>query len=432
MRIASITIGTIAILLSHSQVFAFSVDDCVQDCWRSVQSRGVTNSGMMNICSQECYDQQDLERKHQQEDYDAYIRQYEQNKDLHQQELELEKLKLENEKMREERERQNRESDTRSYQQLLDILRETTRCPRNSRGMTAAEKENSPGYGCVCMEGFAYEARTKSCMKPSLIHKQPFSAKSSSSSVFSKKLYHGNEQQWNEYERSRKKREAERAERNIPNATGIRSRLTKESRDLTTGGNTNKVPKAVPHDVPKDAWFHDVVQKFVDEDLIFEGLSFEPEKDARRGDFIDILVRKRVGNDFTSSKVQSFVDVPPESQYFRSLQRAGQEGWVTGDGKCYKTSKPCNANPYAEINRAEAAALIIRAFDLQEGVETPDFDDVPEDAWFRGGIRSAASHCILRGDKGKKRVRPSDKLNRAEMVVMINRASQGLKYPNCD
>jgi hypothetical protein len=283
------------------------------------------------------------------------------------------------------------------------------------------------------MEGFAYDARTKGCMKPSLIHKQESSsAKSSSSSVFSKKLFQGNEQQWNEYERSRKKRETERAERNRPNATGIRSRLTKENRDITTGVNTNKVLKRVPHDVPKDAWFHDVVQKFVGEELIYEDLSFEPEKDSRRGDFIDILVRKRLGNDFVSSRVQSFDDVSLGSEYFSSMQRAGQEGWVTGDGKCYKTSKPCNANPYADINRAEAAALIIRAFGLQEGTDTPDFDDVPEDAWFRVGIRSAASHCILRGDKGKRGVRPSDKLNRAEMVVMINRASQGLKYPNCD
>jgi len=124
----------------------------------------------------------------------------------------------------------------------------------------------------------------------------------------------------------------------------------------------------------------------------------------------------------------SFDDVP--GQYQTAFEIAALKGWVKGERDCYGKS-PCNGRPERPINRAEAAALIIRAHDLRSGNEAPQFADASSGEWYAESIRTAASRCILKGDNGTGRVRPADNLNRAEMVVMLARVGAGLTYPNC-
>lgn len=117
-----------------------------------------------------------------------------------------------------------------------------------------------------------------------------------------------------------------------------------------------------------------------------------------------------------------FGDVPSGEWYAIHMVRAAEEGWLRGDDDCFAREDAfCTARPADPITRAEAAAVLIRAFgyDVQAGTAT--FDDVPEDAWYAGIVATAERLCLLRGDEGTRSVRPDDPVNRAEFVTMLHR-----------
>ena len=187
---------------------------------------------------------------------------------------------------------------------------------------------------------------------------------------------------------------------------------------------------AFPSDVSRDTWYGDTIESFVSSGYISETQPFRPTHNATRGEFVDLIVKMLGGAVHAPFSTQSFDDVPTSKAYFNVFEEAGLMGWLKGTDSCYGTH-PCTANPNGLINRAEASALIIRAFGLSEGKNTPSFNDNPSSKWFAIPINSAASLCILQGDAGGKRVRPADNLIRAEMVTMLKRVIQKLQYPNC-
>jgi hypothetical protein len=99
---------------------------------------------------------------------------------------------------------------------------------------------------------------------------------------------------------------------------------------------------------------------------------------------------------------------------------------LTGSG-----SQQCLARPLDPISRAEAAAIIRRAFGTVPLDRAPVFSDNPQEQWFFTVVQAAADHCILRGDPDTGKVRPLDLLNRAEMVVMLFRIDRAGTYPDC-
>lgn len=188
----------------------------------------------------------------------------------------------------------------------------------------------------------------------------------------------------------------------------------------------------VPPDVPPDAWYGGALSQLIAESDINVSDAFRPSDLATRGEFVQLLVNSMdiplsiIAN--AGLKQASFDDV--SGRYQNAFEKAAIKGWVKGDGDCYRRH-PCYAGPDRNINRAEAAALLMRAHDMQSTGDAPEFADVASEDWFADTIRKAASHCVLQGDAGTGRVRPADTLNRAEMVVMIARASKGITYPNC-
>lgn len=187
---------------------------------------------------------------------------------------------------------------------------------------------------------------------------------------------------------------------------------------------------AAPIDVPSDAWFSPTVSNFIDAGYFDGQKAFRPEQKATRGEFIELLVNMLGGPTHAPFSEQSFDDVSKDHPLFDYFEEAGLQGWMKGSGSCYG-SHPCFANPNNPINRAEAAALLIRAFSLKEAGEAPTFEDNPAGNWFTDPIRAAASLCILRGDAEQPRVRPADNMNRAEMVAMAERVLMHLSYPSC-
>ena len=181
-------------------------------------------------------------------------------------------------------------------------------------------------------------------------------------------------------------------------------------------------------DVPAGVWYESAVDAFVDAGYLDAAQTkFRGTDNANRAEFIKLVVELNGGVINSAPATPSFDDVATGAWYYKYFEEAGKEGWVRGDGSCYG-KHPCYARPSANINRAEAAAIIVRAFGLESAGAAPQFSDNPSGQWYTSDIQTAADHCVLQGDDSTSRVRPSDNMNRAEMVVMLHRVDQGLTY----
>lgn len=184
-------------------------------------------------------------------------------------------------------------------------------------------------------------------------------------------------------------------------------------------------------DVPAGVWYEDAVAAFVDAGYLDSSQTrFRGGDNANRAEFVKLVVELNGGILSTAPSVPSFDDVAPGAWYYGYFEEAGKEGWVTGDGKCYG-SNPCYARPGDNINRAEAASIIVRAFGLDWTGEAPKFVDNASGQWYTDAIQTAADHCVLQGDDSTGRVRPADNMNRAEMVVMLHRVDMNMSYSEC-
>lgn len=197
---------------------------------------------------------------------------------------------------------------------------------------------------------------------------------------------------------------------------------------FTPSGGASTSNGNLPPDVGSADWFSSAIGEFTAAGHISPNASFRPGDMATRAEFIDLLIKAK-GGIRGQYQSPSFSDVPLSSPYFAAFEEAGVNGWVKGSGDCYGR-KPCNAKPNDRVNRAEAAALLNRAFGLASLNEAPAFSDNTEGAWFYDAIRTAADHCVLKGDANTGRVRPGDPMNRAEMAVMISRITKGQTYRN--
>lgn len=181
-------------------------------------------------------------------------------------------------------------------------------------------------------------------------------------------------------------------------------------------------------DVPAGVWYEDAVDAFTDAGYLDSSQTrFRGGDNANRAEFTKLVVELNGGILGTPPAVPSFDDVLAGAWYYGYMEEAGKEGWVKGDNNCYG-SHPCYARPSANINRAEAAALIVRAFGLDATGDAPSFVDVPSGQWYTSVVQTAADHCVLQGDDSTGRARPSDFMNRAEMVVMLYRVDMGLTF----
>lgn len=181
-------------------------------------------------------------------------------------------------------------------------------------------------------------------------------------------------------------------------------------------------------DVPSGIWYEDAVSSFTDAGYLDASQTrFRGNDKANRAEFVKLIVELNGGILSTPPAVKSFDDVASSAWYYGYFEESGKEGWVRGDENCYG-KRPCYARPAANINRAEAAALIVRAFALDATGDAAQFVDNPSGQWYTDAIQTAADHCVLQGDDSTGRVRPSDNMNRAEMVVMLHRVDQGLTY----
>ena len=203
------------------------------------------------------------------------------------------------------------------------------------------------------------------------------------------------------------------------------------------GGGTS-VPGALPStgsqsngsfsDVPPGSYYEQAVNDFIRNGFLDTADSrFRPGDNALRSELAKLIVEMNGGVLHTPPATPSFDDVQAGAWYYQYFEDAGSRGWIHGDNNCYG-SHPCTGRPGSTINRAEAAAMMIRMFNYEATTGAPKFTDVPGGAWYASVVQAAADHCILQGDAGSTRVRPAASMNRAEMIAMLWRAYKDMSY----
>lgn len=180
-------------------------------------------------------------------------------------------------------------------------------------------------------------------------------------------------------------------------------------------------------DVPTGAYYEGAASALLESGALEEQPYLRPSDLATRAELVKLLVRVH-DEPLAYPSTSSFNDVSKSAWYFPYFEAAARAGWVHGDGNCYGIFRPCTARPPSNMNRAEAAALLVRAFDLTPLALAPRFADVASGTWYKDPIQTAADHCVLQGDDQTMRVRPGAFMNRAEMIVMFHRATQSLEY----
>lgn len=185
-------------------------------------------------------------------------------------------------------------------------------------------------------------------------------------------------------------------------------------------------------DVAPGAWYEEAVAAFIAEGILDDSQKrFRGEEPSVRAEVTKLLVLL-AGKEPATSQDGHFDDVETGDWFFGFVETAAEMGWMKGYDNCYGT-RPCFTRPDARITRAEAAALAVRFFGLEFENLAPQFEDNPAGAWFSGALRAAADHCIVQGTAGSALSFPNRTVNRAEIIVMLYRARQNLRYgKDCD
>ncbi len=181
-------------------------------------------------------------------------------------------------------------------------------------------------------------------------------------------------------------------------------------------------------DVPTGAWYAHAVRVLLSKGYVdATQKNFRPADTTTRAEFLKMLLTLNGTSASTPPLIASFDDADAKDWFYAILEEAAKQGWMLGDGKCYGTH-PCKAHPNAPLTRAEAAVLLTRARGWDPTGKAPRFIDSDTKVWYGYAIQAAADRCILSGDPLTMQVHPYDSMTRAQMAVMLARATMDLQY----
>jgi hypothetical protein len=181
-------------------------------------------------------------------------------------------------------------------------------------------------------------------------------------------------------------------------------------------------------DVPAGVWYETALQSFLNLGILdATQTTFRGSDTAVRAEFAKILGKIKGSVPESVTGPMHFDDVKRESWYAPFIEFAGTKGWMRGYANCIGTH-PCTVKPGSTITRAEAAAMIVRFYDLKPLHLAPSFGDVGTDAWYASDIAVAADRCVIQGTGESRLANPNARMTRAEMVVLLYRARQNLFY----
>ena len=152
--------------------------------------------------------------------------------------------------------------------------------------------------------------------------------------------------------------------------------------------------------------------------------SFRPEADINRAEFLKMVIAARsAGNDnqsllFPTLANESFSDVSI-GDWFRDYVVVAVHHGIIDNGSAANNYL---FRPADSLTRAEAAKMVVVAFGLTGPVLPADnFPDVVAGSWYESYVRIAAKHGVVEGyDDGT--FKPANNINRAEAAAIVWRA----------
>lgn len=188
-------------------------------------------------------------------------------------------------------------------------------------------------------------------------------------------------------------------------------------------GDASSVTTTVPYptltfsDVHPDDVHADAIGRMAGRGVIqgYDDGTFRPANPLTRAQAASLLVRALDVPD--SSRTGTFSDVGPDFVHAEAIEAASAAGIVEGydDG----TFRPQQA-----LNRAQAASMLVRAFELPLSSSPSPFSDVAAGPPHGDNIITAAEHEMVRGyDDGT--FRPGELLTRAQAASMLDRILDG-------
>lgn len=115
---------------------------------------------------------------------------------------------------------------------------------------------------------------------------------------------------------------------------------------------------------------------------------------------------------FSTVFASEFTDVG-EHWAKSSIERMANEEIANGDGNG-------SYRPNDYITRAEAVAMIVRAFGATEVADLSEYNDVDKDAWYYDTLAKGVAMGIIKG-YGNGEMKPTANVSRQEVIAMLNR-----------
>ena len=159
-------------------------------------------------------------------------------------------------------------------------------------------------------------------------------------------------------------------------------------------------------------WASNSVETLRENDIMtgFGDGTFKPDKKLNRAEAVTLLMRLKEITPSEGISQTSFSDVPRNVWFTSAVIEATNRGWIKGfpDGKFY---------PEKNLNRAEWATLISRAFDLTQEAPNAEYKDVPSQAWFARPIFALAENELIR--ETGNHFQPDQPVSRADAAWIL-------------
>ena len=177
------------------------------------------------------------------------------------------------------------------------------------------------------------------------------------------------------------------------------------------------------NDVPSDAWYFDYIDTLVNDEY-YQGIIdtaeyFRPGDPINRAELVKMIITAIDGlYSYEAPARPTFKDVPDNTWYYKYVEAAVQLGIVSGytdeEGNLTGEFGPSNL-----VNRAEAAKIIVKAFQLPIVSHfSHPFPDVSENDWFYDYIVAAYNQGVISGYENGM-FTPGDSVTRAQIAKMI-------------
>jgi GH24 family phage-related lysozyme (muramidase) len=174
------------------------------------------------------------------------------------------------------------------------------------------------------------------------------------------------------------------------------------------------------NDVTKGSWYFDYVEQLATEGIInTNSKTYRPNDSITRADLVSMVIAATGGlTGFDPPVIPTFSDVPKYARYYEDIEAAAKRGIVNGytDANGNPTGK---FGPHNTVTRAEAAKILIIAFNIPQSNEMPsNFSDVKMGAWYTPYVVSATNRSIADG-YANGTFGPADPVTRAQIAKLI-------------